>query len=223
MAWDTIWDDIFRTNAWGKYPSEDLIRFIARNFYGAPDRSAVKMLEVGCGPGANLWFLAREGFSVFGIDGSPHAITAAQKRLDAECLGWSGQLRVGDICELPYDTDSFDATIDNEAIYANCLDDSINIYAELYRVTKPGGKLYTRMFATGCTGENTGQQVEEKTWIVSEGPLLGRGLTRFTELSEIKQLLGLFRICSIELTTRTEQNRTQQVSEWIVVGEKPAI
>ena len=79
------------------------------------------------------------------------------------------------------------------------------------------------MFATGCTGENTGQQVGEKTWIVSEGPLLGRGLTRFTELSEIKQLLGLFRICSIELTTRTEQNRAQQVSEWIVVGEKPAI
>ena len=162
-------------------------------------------------------------FQYFWHYGSPHAIGAAQKRLDAECPGWTGELRVGDICDLPYDTDSFDATIDNEAIYANSFDNAVKIYAELFRVTKPGGKLYTRMFATGCTGENTGQRVGEKTWIVSEGPLSDRGLTRFTELSEIKQLLGLFRICSIELTTRTEQNRTQQLSEWLVVGEKPAI
>lgn len=192
MAWDPIWDDIFRTNAWGKYPSEDLIRFVARNYYNAPDRSALKLLEVGCGPRANLWFMAREGFSIFGIDGSPHAIGAAQKRLDAECPGWTGELRVGDICELPYDTDSFDATIDNEAIYANSFDNAVKIYAELFRVTKPGGKLYTRMFATGCTGENTGQRVGEKTWIVSEGPLSDRGLTRFTELSEISSFSDYF-------------------------------
>jgi SAM-dependent methyltransferase len=223
MSWDPVWDDIFRTHEWGKYPSEDIIRFIARNFYSAPDRSAVKMLEVGCGPGANLWFLAREGFSVFGIDGSPHAITRAQKRLDEERPGWSGELRTGDICELPYESESFDATIDNEAISTNCRDDSIKIYAELFRVTKPGGKLYTKMFATGCAGDNTGQQVGEKTWLVSEGPNVDRGPTRFTELSEIEQLLGSFRVCSIELTTRTEANRTQLISEWNVVGEKLAI
>ena len=63
MSWDNIWDEVFRSQPWGKYPSEDVIRFVARNFYKAPDRSSVKILEVGCGPGANLWYIAKERFA----------------------------------------------------------------------------------------------------------------------------------------------------------------
>ena len=68
--WDKGWDKIFSTQEWGKYPGEELIRFIARNFYAAPNRKDIRILEVGCGTGANLWFLAKEGFNAFGIDGS---------------------------------------------------------------------------------------------------------------------------------------------------------
>jgi ubiquinone/menaquinone biosynthesis C-methylase UbiE len=142
--------------------------------------------------------------------------------LDAECPGWQGELTVGDIGRLPYKDNFFNAGLDNEAIYANTFDDSVKIYAELFRVTKPGGKLYTRMFAAGCTGENTGTQLDETTWIVGEGPLAGRGRTRFTKLPEIKTLLGEFRVKSVELITRTEADRTQQESEWVVIAEKPA-
>ncbi|EDP6584064.1 class I SAM-dependent methyltransferase, partial [Campylobacter jejuni] len=28
-----IWENIFSQKEWGKYPSENLIRFIAKNFY----------------------------------------------------------------------------------------------------------------------------------------------------------------------------------------------
>ena len=31
--WDKGWDKIFSTAEWGKYPGEELIRFIARNFF----------------------------------------------------------------------------------------------------------------------------------------------------------------------------------------------
>ena len=61
--WNKVWEKVFRENEWGKYPSESLIRFVARNFYKADDRFAVKILEVGCGTGANLWYMLREGFS----------------------------------------------------------------------------------------------------------------------------------------------------------------
>jgi hypothetical protein len=36
--WDKGWDKIFSTAEWGKYPGEELIRFIARNFYAAPSK-----------------------------------------------------------------------------------------------------------------------------------------------------------------------------------------
>jgi len=100
MAWDPVWENVFRSQSWGKYPAEDFIRFIASNFYNVSDRKNVRILEVGCGPGANLWFMAREGFSVYGIDGSKHAIHLAKLRLDSECPGWVGQLVVGDMVQL---------------------------------------------------------------------------------------------------------------------------
>lgn len=58
-----------------------MIRFIARNFYKVNNRESIKILEVGCGPGANLWYMNREGFTVYGIDGSETAIKKAEKRL----------------------------------------------------------------------------------------------------------------------------------------------
>ncbi|EAI4546039.1 SAM-dependent methyltransferase, partial [Campylobacter jejuni] len=34
----TLWENIFSQKEWGKYPSENLIRFIAKNFYNVKDR-----------------------------------------------------------------------------------------------------------------------------------------------------------------------------------------
>lgn len=223
MVWDSTWDEIFRTHSWGKYPSEDVVRFVARNFYCLCDRKATRLLEAGCGPGANLWFMAREGFSVYGIDGSQVAISTARKRLDQECPGWNGELLTGDLNSLPFDDDSFDAVIDNEAVYANLIEDSTKIYTELHRVTKAGGKLFTKMFSMDCTGVGSGKRLGHNTWICEEGPLANRGRTRFTEGSEIPKLLGDFRLCAVDLVTRTEDNGSRKISEWVVIAEKRAI
>ncbi|ECL6467391.1 SAM-dependent methyltransferase, partial [Campylobacter jejuni] len=57
---EKIWEQIFSKKEWGKYPSENVIRFIARNFYNVQDRSKINILELGFGTGANLWFCAKE-------------------------------------------------------------------------------------------------------------------------------------------------------------------
>src|SRR5271165_5975647 len=99
-AWDPIWDKIYSRRSWGKYPKEELIRFVARHYYGAPDRSAFKFLDVGCGFGASACYLAREGFTIDAIDGSAVIIDLLRKRLVAEDLKVS--LVVGDAAALPY-------------------------------------------------------------------------------------------------------------------------
>ena len=40
---------MFSTRDWGGYPPEELVRFVARNFFSAPDRKRVKILEIGYG------------------------------------------------------------------------------------------------------------------------------------------------------------------------------
>lgn len=220
MAWDEVWEDVFSQQEWGKYPSEEVVRFVARNFYKVPDRKSVKILDLGCGPGAQLWYLAREGFSIYGIDGSKTAIEKARERLDQECPGWTGELKVGDITTLPFSDSFFDAVIDNEVIYANSLEDSRRIYTELARVCKVGGKLYSRTFATGCWGDQTGQKVGHNAYLVSEGPMFNKGLTRFTEYGEIHQLATGFQINEIDLLVRTVDSRQHEIKEWIILGEK---
>jgi len=141
MSWDPVWEQVFTGQEWGKYPPEDLIRFIARNFYNVENRKEIKILEVGCGPGANLWFLAREGFKIFGIDGSQAAITYAENRLNTECPNWRGELTVGDFSILPYPDNYFDAVVDIEAVYCNPYATSKQIYSEMARVVRGGGEV----------------------------------------------------------------------------------
>jgi SAM-dependent methyltransferase len=220
MSWDPVWEDVFRHQAWGKYPGEDLIRFVARHFYGAIDRRQIKLLEVGCGPGANLWFMAREGFSIYGIDGSQTAIDQARERLDAECPGWKGQLWCGDMGQIPVEDGFFAAVIDNEAVYCNAYQTSRQIYQEMARVTHKGGMLYARTFARGSWGSDTGETLGHNAWRVAEGPLLNKGYARFTDHDEIEDLFQGFRIQEVELLLRSMENKSHEIKEWIILGEK---
>jgi SAM-dependent methyltransferase len=220
MTWDSIWEEVFRSQPWGKYPSEDVIRFVARHFYKVPDRGSVKILEVGCGTGANLWYIANEGFAAYGIDGSASAIATCRQRMDAEVLGWKGVLTEGDVCSLPYSDDFFDAVIDNECIYANLYDDARRIYQEAHRVLKPGGKLYSKTFASGTVGDGTGSKIGHHAWLVADGSLAGKGTSRFTSESDINDLLTPLKIISIERVTRSEEIRSTEIIDWVVIAEK---
>jgi SAM-dependent methyltransferase len=220
--WDAVWEDIFRSRDWGKYPSEDLIRFVARNFYQVADRSSVRLLEVGCGPGANLWYLAREGFSFVGIDGSETAISKAEKRLDEECPGWRarGELRVGDIVKLPFADADFDAVIDNEAISCNSFDAACEMYAEIGRVLKPDGHLYSRTFAEGSWGDGSGEFLGRGARHCAEGPLAGKGLCRFTAEDDIPVLTKSMQLQNVELLQWTTDNQKHEIREWLITAVK---
>ena len=57
-----------------------------------------RAIDVGCGTGTNVAYLAQHGFDVVGIDASPRAIALARRR--AQRAGLSADLRVGDVARL---------------------------------------------------------------------------------------------------------------------------
>jgi len=213
IAMDAVWENLFRSQEWGKYPAEAVVRFVARNFYSVRDRSQVRLLDAGCGPGACTWFIAREGFQVAGIDGSPTAIKQAVDRLSAERL--QGDLRVGDYTSLPWGNEFFDGVIENVSFCANLVADWQRATDEVYRVLKPGGSFFTSCFTTNTWGYGMGKQLEPGSFCdMSEGPFYGRGLAHFVDESELRTLLRRFSRVEIERECRTLMNQTKMVELW---------
>src|SRR3990172_5598605 len=116
-SWDSCWEVVYQTQEWGKYPPEELVRFIARNFYKVPKRKEVKILDLGCGTGSATWYIAREGFSAYGIDGSETAIKIVKQRFQNEKL--NGDFKVGDIIKLDYPDSFFDCVVDVMSLLHN--------------------------------------------------------------------------------------------------------
>lgn len=204
-TFDTTWETIHATEEWGKYPSEPVIRFIARNYYKR-DRKTVKILDYCCGAGSNTWYLSREGFDTYAFDGSESAIRKVKKRFEEEKL--QADLRVRDAIELDYDSDFFDCVIDNVSIYSNMLDHIVMMYKEIYRLLKPGGKMFSISFSKNTTGYGLGKEIEKDTFVdITCGSLQGRGITHFFDAEELTSLLDKigFKNIHVDLLHYTDQ------------------
>ena len=220
MSWDPIWEKIHEDKEWGSYPSEPLVRFVASNFLKKNSDKALRMLEIGCGTGANLWFLAREGIEIFGVEGAASAVARAQQKLDNEVPDWRGAIVQGDIINLPFEDNFFDAVIDIEAVTHNSFDNSKVIYDEAHRVLRPGGKLFSQTFSTGSWGDQTGTHIEENGWIADKGPMSLGEFIRFTPYDDLSFLFASFDDIQAEKLSRTLNNRQHEIIEWLVVATK---
>ena len=107
-SFDEYWEKVHRKTECGQYPTEHVIRFIARNYYNT-ERMNTRILDFGCGGGAHTWYLAREGFDVYAFDGSESAICKLDARLQREHL--KADLRVRDALLLDYPNEYFDGSI----------------------------------------------------------------------------------------------------------------
>ena len=90
-SFDPIWEEKYASGHSQNYPWDAVVSFVFRHAPRSIPRSEVKILEVGFGTGANLWFAAREGFDVSGIEGSKTAVLGARNRFAKENI--AGDLR----------------------------------------------------------------------------------------------------------------------------------
>ena len=183
-----LWEGIFSSREWGKYPSETLIRFIARNFYNVSDRKAINILELGLGTGTNLWFCAREGFTVSGIEWSKAGVDRFLKRMDDEGLkDRIKDIKIGDYYTMldEFEDESFDAIIDVASLCCNDFEKTRAIFLKSLTKLKKGGKFYSSHIAKGILGfdESLGEYYEPK-----EGIYQHVGKLRFEDEQSIARL-----------------------------------
>lgn len=126
-----------------RYPNEELLRFMGRNFFRVPmeKRKNIHILEIGCGSCANLWMVAREGFGAHGLDLSEEAICLGREML--EMWGAEADLQIGSMTAVPWEDASFDAVVDVFSAYCLNETDFQICLQEVVRVLKPGGHFFS--------------------------------------------------------------------------------
>ena len=217
---DPKWEEIHRNREWGKYPTKYVIRFVARNYYNFPIRQRVKILDYGCGGGSHTWYLAREGFDTYAFDGSQSAIQKVKLRMEREKL--NVHLDMCDAMNLPYPPEFFDAVIDNFCVATNTTAEIKEMYKEIYRVLKPGGKLLTAQFGKNTDGYKTGICLDENTYSeIDNVQLYDVGKTHFTDKAEMKTILEQTGFMNINLDTILYTDRDVTIEQIIVRADKP--
>ena len=84
-SFDNKWNKIYDNgNQINEFPFSDLISFYYNNF--KENSFKLNILEVGCGAGNNLEFLATLGHNVFGIDASEKIIEYTKKKFHKKNL-----------------------------------------------------------------------------------------------------------------------------------------
>lgn len=222
MAFDQTWERIFKMRSWGKYPSEDVIRFVASRYKSLVDREKICVLDLGCGGGAHTWFLAREGFDTYGLDGSESGIRQAKALLERE--GLKANLRVGDFTYLDFPEEFFDVIIDSSAIQHNTMRDIRLIHNQIWKLLKPRGYFFGVLINTQTSGWHHAEKLEENTYKNFEGgPIQKELLVHFFTESEIQKLTSGYEELNMEMTTRTVNNGKHQFGHFVISGRKPIL
>lgn len=146
---DPVWEKKYQAGHQERYPWDVVVSFVYRNRPRDIPANQVKILEVGFGTGNNLWFAAREGFSVAGIEGSETAVKQARQRFEAE--GLEGDLRFGDFTALPFESNKFDLAIDRGALCCVGRTRIVQAIREVCRCLKLGVKFLVQGYADSHT------------------------------------------------------------------------
>jgi len=128
---DKTWDNWYKKGVnWDNdKPSSSIIKF--REYLNKKDR----VLDLGCGSGRDVIYLAKNGFNSYGIDFSKIAIEKTRKRYNKKNL----HLFVSKAEMLPFKDGFFDAIYSGWVLYYTDMKKS---FSEINRVLKKGGIIY---------------------------------------------------------------------------------
>jgi SAM-dependent methyltransferase len=188
---DPIWEEKYSRGHAQRYPWDAVVSFVYRHAPRNRPRADIRILEVGFGTASNLWFAAREGFSVAGVEGSASAVELARKRFGDEGLD-GANLLVGDFtAPLPFEDDAFDLVIDRGALTCCGMSAARRAIADIARVMRLGGHFFFNPYSRAHTSARSGRPGADGVVLdIAHGSLVGAGQICFYDETEVRQTLG---------------------------------
>ena len=204
------WDQILPRR---EYSPEEPDEFVASSIKSLKRRQASKALDLSCGAGRHLAYMARQGVQVCGIDLSLTGIDMARRKLKEQ--GLEALLVKCDMKALPFINSLFDAVICTRTVYHQALKEIRETIIEIHRVSTTKALVAIDFLSKRTYSYGSGVEVEHNTFIEQDGPEKGV-LHHFTDEKELKELFEAFRTVNIKLQEREVKGKLR--SRWIVTA-----
>ncbi len=205
MTFSAEWNEVYEQGSQNSiWPWTDLVSLVYR--YARPQSAPFRVLELGCGAGANIPFmLSFPAVNYFGIDGSAYTIQKLQTRYPQI----KENLFVGDFTQrLAMNDQTIDLVIDRAAVTHNQQSAIERTFKEIKRVLKPGGKFigidwFSPDYSEAAKGK-LAEDAHTKTGFVT-GPFAHIGRVHFSDETHMRELLKDYKILLLEHKVVTRQ------------------
>lgn len=190
------WDSCYRKNThMSVWPWSDLVSYVMR--YGRPKKhqDSFKVLELGCGAGANIPFFKWLGADYYAIEGSPSIVVALHKKFPE----FKKRIITGDFTKEIAFEPGFDLVVDRSSLTHNLTEPIERSLSIIYDKMKPGGKyIGIDWFSTKHSDFEKGRIAEDEFTRngFPEGQFAGVGSVHF---SDRQHITDLFKDFSIEI------------------------
>lgn len=222
---ETFWEGKYAGGHRQGYPWDMVVSFLMRapRVLGRP-ATEIRVLELGCGTGANLWCAAREGFEATGVDISATAIDGAKAMFAAE--GLAGRFVQSGFSPLPFEDARFDIVIDRGALTCVTLPEIQAALDETRRVLGSGGLFFSQGFSTDHASMASGEAVPGAKGTrrqMTRGTLAGLAQITFLDREDIGALFDTgWTLTQLQHVTIREELSEVPLAhcEWRLVAQK---
>lgn len=192
MVFSEAWEDAYRANrSISVWPWSDLVSYVKR--YVRPLTPGIKVLELGCGAGANIPFFINEGMDYYAVEGSETIVRELWRRFPDQ----KQHIAVGDFtAKIPFGG-PFDLVVDRSSLTHNTTSDIRRTIGLIHdRLKYEGFFIGIDWFSTLHSGYTQGV-MDEDSYTVSgfrTGQFRGYGRVHFSDKAHIEDLFSSFRI-----------------------------
>lgn len=194
MSFSRAWNERFASGgSHSLWPWSDLVSAVMR--YAKP-YPGMRVLELGCGVGANARLFLESGCEYYAIEGSEAAVELMRER-----LGIGEHVRVGDFSEDFGFAGPFDLVVDRSAVTHNPHEAIVKTLQRAHASLRPGGTyIGIDWFSTahGDAGGGVSAGDDHTREGFESGQFAGIGRVHFADEQDMRTLFSPFQLHMLE-------------------------
>lgn len=207
--WDEIYQDGQQLTRW---PWSDLVSAVKRNI---PNLNGRAVLELGCGPGANIRFFQDGGAAYHGIEAAVLAGEYAKQFGRVACpVDFTRDL---------YFNGPFDLVCDRAAVTHNDTESIKRCLDMVFDALNPGGYyIGIDWFSREHEASDQGIEVDSHTRTeIPDGQFYGVGKVHFSTHAHLLELFERFEVLSLAHKTVIDKCKPGTFASWNIIARKP--